>query len=383
MRPFGIEIECYHPETASWTSRETLAREITRLTGAPARVANYTGRHYTDWQLKEDASLSPPGKALEVVSRILDGSVESVQEVRKVADMLDAKGYRVNRSCGLHVHLNVKDIPFRARVAVSLRWNLLQNEIKSFLPPSRYNGQNGFAMFLEGRDFNKVRNCVLRDGAEEWDHDERRVPVNLEHVTTRGTIEFRQAAGTVNADKIEYWIRFLNDFVDDTARIVKEFEERPVAPVVAQDPRLAQRVSTPAAQTTRPTFRAGSRNEYLYNIFSRRIVVAYADLASIVDPSGHGHNHMTRIQYTDTIASLRLAGLDITRMAGSAGRYTYNPFARQIAAAHAAVAPETAARPTQNSLEDMLKSPMKLSDPVAQWVRSRKAVFAEDVNAAA
>lgn len=377
MRNFGIEIECYHPTLDSYTSRTELAGDIIiKFPGVVAARASYTGRRYEMWQLKEDMSLSPSGRALEVVSRILKGE-EGIVEARGVADILFDKGYRVNASCGLHVHMDVSDLTWRQRVAVALRWHYQKEEIKTFLPPSRWNGMNVFASFWDANESRKLYDAVVEcDESEEWDHDERRVPVNLEYMTSRDTIEFRQAAGTVNADKIENWVRFLNEFIDDTKRVMIEFEQ--VEEAYTSRP-VPARITNPVPiqnPPRQPVFRSGSRSEWLYRLFKTRIVVKYEDLARVVDPSVHCA--MTRTQFTDTIAALKLQGVNITRMAGSDARYYYTPNAPQI------VAPLTlstsySSQTSAPKVEDYLKRPITLTEKTAAWVKSRKAVFAEDV----
>lgn len=234
-RGFGIELECYHPGQTSAESFQQVVDAINAL-GITAIRAPYTGTDFTVWQIKPDASLSSgrcAGRGIEIVSRFFkDGTDADLAEVRKVAEKLVELGFTVCRETGFHVHVSTPDVaPGAEHAAVSLRYNLLADQIKPILPRSRYDGVNPYAVFLSPSALDKVRRAVVdRSGATwgtlvTWTHGERYNPVNLEHAhkgRSERRIEFRQAAGTVDADKIVGWINFCRQFTTESVRIYRE-----------------------------------------------------------------------------------------------------------------------------------------------------------------
>ena len=108
---FGIEIETAAPESA--------------LQNDALRIGSY---HYgiqvpylpEGWKAERDGSIrsTDGGHACEIVSPVLRGA-EGLAQVAEVVRTLEAKGHRVNASCGVHVHVGWKrDRPAEA-LAVS------------------------------------------------------------------------------------------------------------------------------------------------------------------------------------------------------------------------------------------------------------------------
>ena len=220
FRSFGIELECFHPTQDAATSTTKIVNAI-RALGYQAKAAAYSGRDYTVWQIKPDGSLTPAGRALEVVAPTLPGTEESFEQVRKVVGYLTAQGFDVNRSCGYHVHINCADLTPAEQAAVAYRYHLLRNDINAVLPPSRHNGN--YCEALGHAAVDKVKQA-LNGSRQTWTHYERRVAVNLEHATkdvSERRIEFRQHSGTLNVGKILGWYGLLCDFIAETVRIYR------------------------------------------------------------------------------------------------------------------------------------------------------------------
>lgn len=220
FRTFGMEFECFHPTQDMSVSTAKIIRAITAM-GYRAKSSQYTGRDYDQWQVKPDGSLSPYGKALELVAPTLPGTPESFEQVRKVVEWLGANGFDVNRSCGFHVHINAADLTAAEQAAVAFRYHLHRNDINAVLPPSRHNGS--YCQALDNHAVDKVKQA-LGGRATVWNHAERRVAVNLEHANSGPSgrrIEFRQHSGTLNWGKIFGWYSLLCDFVAETVRLYR------------------------------------------------------------------------------------------------------------------------------------------------------------------
>lgn len=98
-RPFGLEIELIHPD----------AREVRYAMNAAGLSCeredyNHTTRSY--WKIVPDGSVA---HGFEVVSPILRGS-EGRRQARIAYQALRDAGASVDRSCGLHVHLEATDL---------------------------------------------------------------------------------------------------------------------------------------------------------------------------------------------------------------------------------------------------------------------------------
>ena len=164
--------------------------------------------------------------------------------VKSVCRALETAGARVNSKCGLHVHIGnapliesanatrfcgdsirVKSetgryvvgqyfdepMDFVAVQDIMYRYTRQQSTINTMFPRSRTDNRYCAPLSL-ARIENATTIRELTFG--------KFTTVNLE-TWARGTIEFRQASGTVEADKIINWVKFLLNLVDhtNTARV--------------------------------------------------------------------------------------------------------------------------------------------------------------------
>ncbi len=212
-RKFGIELEIVD------ITRQTALRALSAV-GIQARdeAYNHTTRGY--WKLVPDGSVSG---GFEVVSPILEGE-RGIEEAVTVAEALSDAGATVNRSCGFHVHFDAADLSAADVKAIVHRYAALEAEIDAFMPPSRRGDENFFclpvARFLNQR-FDEARTIDELATAQPG----RYFKVNLQSYRRHGTLEFRQHSGTVNANKVANWVRFLGEFIDQC--------KRPAAPAPA------------------------------------------------------------------------------------------------------------------------------------------------------
>lgn len=94
LRKFGIEVEMYN-ETTSHILK--FASQISNLFG-----------------LEHDGSLDTPGHAVEVVSPILRGEAGE-NAVRDLFDNINEYDFKINSSCGFHVHLDGSDFSNKSK----------------------------------------------------------------------------------------------------------------------------------------------------------------------------------------------------------------------------------------------------------------------------
>tara|TARA_R110002012_G_scaffold77863_2_gene198554 strand:- start:6908 stop:7933 length:1026 start_codon:yes stop_codon:yes gene_type:complete len=200
---FGIEIECLLPYDADLT-------KLQRMNVACVR----------------DGSIQSMGghTAVEFVTGVLTGD-RGVKQLKAILKELNKQGAKVNRSCGIHVHIGGASFnrQFSAN-AIRLGYQL-QDELYSMMPPSRQN--NSYCKKISdniGWNTREQKNETIANyvfGAVELNNrynkkcDLGRYPsnryswLNLVRCNTasRGeTIEFRLHSGTTDFKKIFNWL---------------------------------------------------------------------------------------------------------------------------------------------------------------------------------
>ena len=212
IRTFGVEIE------ATGISRRAAVTAL-REAGITASMENYNHRTQVYWKVTTDASVEP---GFEIVSPILSGE-EGITQMRTVARALGRAGARVNRECGLHVHVGIGDLNANEVAKIVSRYARFESTLDSWMPPSRRGDENRFCLSVVrfGRSIEATGN--FRRVSDVVAHQYGRyVKVNLECYRRQQTIEFRQHSGTCNASKIENWIRFLLHFVEASRGMAPE-----------------------------------------------------------------------------------------------------------------------------------------------------------------
>lgn len=215
-RTFGIELEVVGKrgqQVGLW------ARITTALTaaGIDHATAGYTGSDYSRWQVKSDSSVSCNGyPGAEVVSPVMPATDAGFAEVARVARTVEAAGATANKTCGMHVHVDVRDLSVDQIKNVLRAYGHFQEQINQVLPPSRrqsrwaapvWNNYNRETMLRRIEAANTVMELAYAIGT-------RYTVCNLQKYTRTGTLEFRQHSGTADAQKAENWARWCVAFVE-------------------------------------------------------------------------------------------------------------------------------------------------------------------------
>lgn len=135
--------------------------------------------------------------------------------VGKVCKLLEELKATVNKSCGMHVHLDC-----RTRDPEKVYQNLVssQNILLRMNPKSRI---ETFARVTKERDFEMAK---TRGGDREGrvDHD-RYYAINAKAYNRHKTIEIRAHAGTVDFIKITNWINILTNIANCAEKYTRSF----------------------------------------------------------------------------------------------------------------------------------------------------------------
>lgn len=189
---FGIEIETIAPESA--VRRDGLRiGGYHRGTQVPYLPAG--------WKAERDASVhSRFGHACEIVSPVLRGA-EGLAQVAEVLRTLEAKGHRVNATCGVHVHVGWgRDLPAQALARLVTIVSYCERGLYAITgTKSRERGTycGGVRKYGNGKD---AKPALDRN---------RYHALNLTNLANgrRDTVEFRVFSGSLKATKIIGWIQ--------------------------------------------------------------------------------------------------------------------------------------------------------------------------------
>lgn len=201
-RTFGIEIECMLP---AGVSRSAVAAAITAA-GVEAYDAGYTHARSDKWKIVTDGSLSG-GNGMELVSPPLQGAAGHTA-IDKVCAVLTSMNAMVNRSCGLHVHVDARALPVKAMRKLAALYVESERIIDSLLPASRRGNNNNFCQSLATADIGRLARAEdATQIAAAINHGNRYVKLNFTSFWRHGTVEFRHHSGTVDASKINNWVK--------------------------------------------------------------------------------------------------------------------------------------------------------------------------------
>jgi len=208
-KKFGIEIEFVG-------ANPRLVEAAINRAGVDCFVENWnhTTRYY--WKIVTDSSLTRVrGYAAELVSPILQGEA-GVRELETVMVALNSvEGVTVNRSCGMHVHLDCNDMTMQQIRTVYERYADYEAQIDLCMPRSRRDSPRWCASIKDRKEVFKMS----RNKSEGSRRQGRFFKVNLENIATRGSMEFRQHSGTTEFVKVANWLGFLMGFVEKSIEL--------------------------------------------------------------------------------------------------------------------------------------------------------------------
>jgi hypothetical protein len=132
---FGIEIEAFN------VGMSQLATAL-RAAGINVEVENYNHTNRNHWKIVTDGSIQGE-RAFELVSPVLKGEA-GIAQVKKVCDVLESIGAKVNKSCGMHVHFDARQMQINDWRNLYKNYIILENEIDAIMPASRRGNVNTY-----------------------------------------------------------------------------------------------------------------------------------------------------------------------------------------------------------------------------------------------
>jgi hypothetical protein len=226
---FGVEIECYTP------GRMHALFVALQSAGVAVSVAAGNIHSVTSgWKVVYDGSLgsgTPVGyEGCEVVSPILRGE-DGIAQTIKVLEVVKAHGCKVNKSCGLHVHVGAQNATSTQLKNLAKMFVKYEHHFDALCPESRRNNNfcksnRAFASAGAGQSYEAQVSAVfakldglrsasaiatvINGGFERRQYTHHRYfKLNYQSLASHGTVEFRQAAGTCEGQKAAAWIRLV------------------------------------------------------------------------------------------------------------------------------------------------------------------------------
>jgi hypothetical protein len=200
---FGIEIECYN------FTRNSLI-DAANANGLQVRSEAY---NHSDndryFKIVSDSSLIGENTQ-EVVSPILNGN-NGLNSLETLCNALANVDARVNRSCGLHVHIGAANMTDEHYCRLVRNYQAIEKAVDSFMAPSRRANNSHWCHSLQGINF---ATCATKNDIARAMQYDRYFKVNAVAYNRHRTIEFRQHQGTTDYEKISKWVLFLAKLVE-------------------------------------------------------------------------------------------------------------------------------------------------------------------------
>lgn len=221
-KKFGVEIEFVDANTRR-------VAEALINAGINAHLEGYNHQTRRHWKVTTDATVTSGNYSLgtgegfggELVSPVLEGEA-GIEELRRVLEALNSiPEVRVDRRCGVHVHLSWDGMTPSQIKNIAKRYADFETQIDAWMPVSRRANNSRWCASTNSRAFglSNVMNAVDSLSSVARAVGTRYTKVNLAALNAHGTIEFRQHAGSTDFVKISNWIRFLAAFCDASANI--------------------------------------------------------------------------------------------------------------------------------------------------------------------
>ena len=224
MRLIGLEVETITTEWDYWDiegdSHPTTFRPV--HDSSIERGENGSG---VEWVMRTPSNGDDLYNKISNLTQYLQGS-------QPTPSIHGEYEFDVNRSCGLHVHVDARDCEWKQLKYILLLGKAVQDVIYKMLPPSRDNGRWCRRIPMTRSDILAIEsNDEFIDAwYNSWDvnpsmekyNDSRYCGMNMHSRIINGSVEFRYHSGTINQEKILNWVKICTAIVDVGIEISKQ-----------------------------------------------------------------------------------------------------------------------------------------------------------------
>lgn len=209
-RNFGVEVEFYN------TSENILKNNLRRV-GIRNKFEGYNHSIRNHWKFTSYSSIIGDN-SYEMVSPVLSGN-GGLKELKDACKALRLSKAKINKSCGVHVHLDVNDYTVDNMKTLLKNWYLLEKQLDKIMPVSRRGNNNryckGFSVVYSSKAsfFSSIDSCNTINEMARFFND-RYFKLNLQSYLRYGTVEFRHHSGTTKYTKIKNWLLICSRLVE-------------------------------------------------------------------------------------------------------------------------------------------------------------------------
>ena len=194
--------------------------------------------YFSAFGITSDGSIESDSeyRGFEFVSKPMRGD-HLFFEIDKICSYLLDNDFIVNRSCGLHVHIDARDLFYKDLRGIAVVMKSFEGVVFSMMPKSRIKSNWCKSMKMGkseiiGIDSNEefiqtwYDTCGESPSMNKY-NDARYHGLNLHARVYLGTIEFRYHSGTNNPTKIKNWITICQSIVEKGIALGKVMDEAP------------------------------------------------------------------------------------------------------------------------------------------------------------
>lgn len=247
-RKFGVEFE-----VSPTLNKQDIANILERYEGAqsiPREViktpgekgwADTRGNDY--WHVKYDSTCGPLGKGKDhgwEVASYIGSTPVHISLISQAAKYMGARGVETNKNCGLHVHVNAKDLTWVQISMLFAWWLKMESFLFALCEPHRLSNPYCRSLISTFRSrqlsYNPENYCSLwdefrPDDLEIHENDDKKVSLNTVGYVTglinpywnKQTVEIRMPECRLDQEHVESWITL-------SIWIVERFAHHPYAP---------------------------------------------------------------------------------------------------------------------------------------------------------
>jgi len=238
-RTFGLEIECFLNTDGRRFVRNFMSQsEGERKDQKIKYNYRYGTWSNTMWTLGYDSTIANGGDNYSNAHELTSCPIKfsDLGKVKSVIDELNTVGAKVNKSCGLHVHIDATDLTVNQIKNVLIGY-LIYEEVIAFTQPESRRWSSRWcnsSRAINPRELDLAFQCATTNDLIKKikkaksiktlyqvysGYNDRYTKVNLKGLVAyhdryanpsekTGTIEFRQSGGTTDWEKISNWISF-------------------------------------------------------------------------------------------------------------------------------------------------------------------------------
>ena len=151
--------------------------------------------------IKADGSVSAnenqSGKSPHEFASIAQNGDELLRSIKKVCSSIISNGGEINKTCGFHVHIDMRDKTTEQKTNVYYAFQAFESIFLGMVSTSRRT--NTYCKPIHGVSYSAANN-------------DRYKTLNICSLREHGTFEYRLHQGTLDAEKVQNWILLLLNF---------------------------------------------------------------------------------------------------------------------------------------------------------------------------